>query len=321
MRRLRVTDLLCVSLVALGLVAACSSDAGPAASDNGSSTSGSIAGTSTSGFVNSSGGASGKGSASGGSTSGLQGTDLVDTTEESMDFNGATRTYLFSKPKTIDASRKYPLVISFHGNPGSPKVQHDTLPFDSASKDQAFVAYPLAADGSDWNLNLPGDGNADMDFVKALITELASKQPIDPAKVLGFGYSGGGYFLSQYACRVSGVLKMVAIVAGGAPEFHDGDQKRTDDCVICPAGPIPIFIAHGMNDTSDSPFEGGDFARICWAEQNGCTNSSLHQVSGTCSTYNGCNDGKPVEWCPVPNLDHTAWTGSIQAAWTMFSGL
>jgi poly(3-hydroxybutyrate) depolymerase len=116
-------------------------------------------------------------------------------------------------------------------------------------------------------------------------------------------------------------MKMVALVAGGAPEFHDGDQKRTDECVICPAGPIPIFIAHGMNDQSDAPFEGGDFARICWAEQNGCTNSSLHQIGGPCSTYNGCKDGNAVEWCPVPDWDHAPWTGSIQAAWTMFSGL
>lgn len=319
MRRLRLASLFPVSLVTLALLAACSSDAGPATSNNNTS-GGSIAGTSTSGFQNSSGGASGNTSGSTGS-SGVQATDFVDTTEESMDFQGATRTYLLSKPKTVDQGKKYPLVISFHGNPGSPKDQHDLLPYDSASKDQAFIAYPLAADGSDWNLNLPTDGNADMDFVKGLIDELAGKQPIDPARVLGFGYSGGGYFLSQYACRVPGVLKMVAIVAGGAPELHDGDQKRTDDCVICPAGPVPIFIAHGMNDQSDSPFEGGDFARICWAEQNGCTNSSLHQIGGPCATYNGCNEGKPVEWCPVPDLDHTAWKGSIQASWTMFNGL
>ena len=319
MRRLRVTDLLPVSLVALGLVAACGgSDSAPGDANNTSG--GTIAGTS--GFGTSAGGTSGRPSSSSGGTTtgGLQPTDLVDTTEESLETGGATRTYLLSKPKTIDTNKKYPLVISFHGNPGSPKAQHDLLPFDSASKDQAFVAYPLAADGSDWNLNLPTDGNADMDFVKALIDELASKQPIDAGRVLGFGYSGGGYFLSQYACRVSGVLKMVAIVAGGAPEFHDGDQKRTDDCVICPAGPIPILIAHGMNDTSDAPFTGGDFARICWAEQNGCTNSSFKNM-GACSAYNGCNDGKPVQWCPIPNLDHTAWQGSVQAAWTMFNGL
>jgi poly(3-hydroxybutyrate) depolymerase len=308
-----------IGLVIVAVASACGgSDPAPGGSSGTSG--GTIAGTSTSGFVNSSGGASGK-TASGG-TSGPQPTDLVDTTDETLDFNGKTRPYLLSKPKTIAPDRKYALVISFHGNPGSPKEQHDLLPFDSASKDAAFIAYPQAADGSEWNLNLPSDGNEDMDFVKALIDDLASKQPIDTSRVLGFGYSGGAYFLSQYACRVGGVLKMVALLAGGAPEYHDGvDEKRPDDCVICPAGATPIFIAHGMNDTSDSPFEGGDFARICWAEQNGCTNSSLHQLAAPCSSYNGCDDGKPVEWCPVPDQDHSPWGGSIQAAWTMFNGL
>lgn len=309
------------ALVVLALIAACSSDEPAPSSDN---PTGSIAGASASGFVNSSGGASGKSSSgsTSGTSGGLQPSDLVETTEESMDFQGATRPYLLSKPKEIDAAKQYPLVISFHGNPGSPKEQHDLLPFDSASKGAAFVAYPAAGDGTEWNLSLPSEGNADMDFVKAFVDDLASKYPIDTSRVLGFGYSGGGYFLSQYACRVgSGVLKMVAILSGGAPELHDGDQKRPNDCVVCPAGAVPMFIAHGETDESEVPFTGGDFARICWAEQNGCTNSSLSNLQAPCQAYKGCDDGKPVQWCPVPNQGHAPWPGSVQAAWSMFSGL
>ena len=319
MRRRRRFVALPVVLVGLAVIAACGgSDPAPANTTN---PQGSIAGNSASGFVNSSGGASGSNGASGGSNgnTGPQPSGLTETTEESMDFNGTARPYLLTKPKTLTDGKKYPLVISFHGTPGSPKEMHDQLPFDYKSQDGAFVAYPAAGDGTEWNLNLPSDGNADMDFVKALIDELAGKNPIDPARVLGFGYSGGGYFLSQYACRVGGVLKMVAIISGGAPELRDGDQKRANECVICPAGPIPMFISHGMADTSEVPFEGGDFARICWAEQNGCGNSSYSNIGGPCVAYKGCE--KPVQWCAVPDLGHAPWNESIGAAWAMFNGL
>lgn len=308
------STLFVASLTILAIVSACGgSDDTPADNSKGNP-GGSIVGSATSGVVNSSGGASGKSTTS---TSGTIGTDLVDTTEETLD----GRSYLLSKPKTLVADKKYPLVIMFHASGSTPKGMHDALPYDSASKDEAIIAYPAAGDGSEWNLNLPNDGNGDMDFVKALIDDLAANQPVDASKVLGFGYSGGAYFLSQYACRVKGPLKMVALLAGGAPEFHDGDTKRTpSDCVECPGGGIPMFIAHGQNDT-ESPFDGGDYARICWAEQNGCTNSSLKGIGGPCSQYNGCKNGDTTQWCSVPDQDHKPWTPSMGASWVMFRDL
>jgi polyhydroxybutyrate depolymerase len=236
-----------------------------------------------------------------------------------MDFNGSTRHYILSKPKTFDAGKKYPLVLNLHGNPALPQNEKDVLPFDTVTKQEAVIAYPGAANGSDWDFSLPDDGNPDMPFIKALIDELATKASIDPDNVLGFGYSGGAYFLSQYACRVGGVLKMVAIVSGGAPEPHPGDQQRDDDCVICPGGAVPMFIAHGMNDQTEVPFEGGDYARICWAETNGCNADDLTDVEAPCKKYNGCD--QPLTWCPVPNQDHAAWVPSMQRAWDMFKSL
>lgn len=305
-------------LVVLAVVSACGgSDPAPAPSNG---PSGSIAGNSAGG-ISSSGGGGSNGSNGTSGKGGPAPTDYVDTTEESMDFDGATRPYLLSKPKELVDGKKYPLVIAFHGTPGTPQEMREQLPFDYASRGDAFVAYPQAGDGAEWNLNLPSDGNADMDFVKALIDELASNLPIDASRVLGFGYSGGGYFLSQYACRVSGVLKMVAVISGGAPEFHDGDEKRPNDCVVCPAGATPIFIAHGKDDHSEVPFEGGDYARICWAAQNGCTTSSVKNIGGPCQEYKGCEKGKTVQWCAVPDLGHTPWGESMGAAWVMFNGL
>jgi polyhydroxybutyrate depolymerase len=237
-----------------------------------------------------------------------------------MVFNGNTRRYLLSKPKKLDTTKKYPLVLNLHGNPGRPEDELAVLPFDSVTKQDAVIAYPAAANGSDWDFSLPDEGNPDMPFIKALIDELATKASIDPKQVLAYGYSGGAYFLSQYACRtpnVASIVKMVAFVSGGAPEPHGSEDPN--QCVTCVGGQVPMFIAHGMNDATEVPFEGGDYARQCWAGTNGCTADDLTDVVAPCKKYNGC--GQPTTWCPIPDHGHEPWTAGMQQAWDMFKSL
>lgn len=263
------------------------------------------------------GSTSGKSSTS--SSSG-QTSSNVTTTSETMVFNGATRNYLLSKPTTFDASKKYPLVLNLHGNPGNPQDEINGVPFDPVTKQEAVIAYPAAANGSDWDFSLPSDGNPDMPFIKGLIDELAEKASIDPTRVLAYGYSGGAYFLSQYACRVENVasiVKMVAIISGGAPEPHNGESQ--DECVPCVGGAVPMFIAHGMNDATEVPFEGGDYARRCWAQTNSCNADDLSNATTPCQTYNGCD--KPTTWCAVPDHGHEPWTAGIQIVWDTFKAL
>lgn len=308
------------SFVLLAALSSCGSSSDEAPPKDTSSSNGSIGGASGGfGGGNSSGGASGKSSSgSNGTSSGAVGSDQTDTTDESIDVDGNTHKYLLTKPKTPDANKKYPLILNLHGHAQTPEDAHKNLPFDSSSGDQAIIAYPAATDGSDWDLNLPAD-NPDINFLKALIDELEGKANIDKSRVLGFGFNSGAYFLSQVSCRVEGMFKMVAIVSGGAAEGDDS-EKRTDGCVKCPVPGIPTLITHGMDDTGDFDFGSGDFARLCAAEQNGCQSGSLKNDGDPCKSYNGCPDGKKVEWCPAPNVSGF-WFGSIRVAWNMFSSL
>ena len=138
--------------------------------------------------------------------------------------------------------------------------------------------------------------------------------------MLGFGYSGGAYFLSQYGCRVGGApFKMIAFISGGAPQGYKDDGEDEDSCLPCKGDRVPMFIAHGMNDMTEVPFSGGDFARQCWAATNGCSENDLTDATAPCKTYNGCT--QPVTWCPVPNQDHAPWQPGMQQAWDMFKAL
>lgn len=297
------------ALVGAGVTMSCKSDSPPDSSSSSGSTGDDDDTKSSS-----------SGKTSSGSTSGQQSNENVTTSEQTMVFNGNTRRYLLSKPISFDANKKYPLVLNLHGNPARPEDELAVLPFDSVTKQEAVIAYPAAANGSDWDFSLPSDGNPDMPFIKALIDELASKASIDPKRVLAYGYSGGAYFLSQYACRtpnVGNIVKLVAIVSGGAPEPHGSEDPN--QCVSCPGGPVAMFIAHGMNDQSEVPFEGGDYARQCWAATNGCTADSLADALAPCKKYNGCT--QQTEWCPIPNHGHEAWTDGMAQAWNMFKAL
>lgn len=262
------------------------------------------------------GSSSGKSSSS---SSGQPQSANVVTTEEKLVFGGITRRYLLSKPTKFDAAKKYPLVLNLHGNPGHPEDEIGILPFDTVTKQEAVIAYPEAANGSDWDFSLPDDGNPDMPFIKGLIDHLAETASVDPARVLAYGYSGGAYFLSQYACRVddvASIVKMVAIISGGAPEPHEGEDEN--QCVPCKSQ-VPIFIGHGENDRSDVSFEGGDYARRCWAGTNGCGEDDLTDGTAPCKNYNGCQ--QPTTWCPIPNHGHEPWTAGMQLAWDMFKSL
>jgi polyhydroxybutyrate depolymerase len=266
---------------------------------------------------------SGKSSSGKTSSGNPQPQEITTTTEEKMDFGGRERLYYLTKPKKLDASKKLPLVINFHGNPGTPQGEMGAMPFEKVTKEDAIIVYPRAAyeDGENawsWDFSLPDD-NADMPWIPELIDDIAKKVSIDKDRVLAFGYSGGAYFLSQYACRVKvgGFIKMVAFVSGGAPQAVDGEDENS--CVQCPGGDVPIFIAHGENDTSDVAFIGGDTARQCFAKTNGCTDDDLTDITAPCKSYGGCN--QPVTWCPVPNHGHEPWSDGMKQAWDLFKAL
>jgi len=48
-----------------------------------------------------------------------------------------------------------------------------------------------------------------MNFIAALPDEIKTKANVDTTRVLGYGYSGGGFFLTQFTCRFGGIFKAI----------------------------------------------------------------------------------------------------------------
>ena len=244
----------------------------------------------------------------------------VELTTETMEFGGRTRNYLLAKPVDYDASRSYPLVMSFHGNPGIAENMAKYIPFDAASKKEAIIVYPQAMNEA-WDLYTPTDDNADMYWIEALPAEIAKKVNIDTARVFGFGYSGGGFFLPQFTCRFGGVFKAISVNAGGGPDEEQmGYGKHANGCYVCPGGPVPIIVTHGAKDTEVVP-ESGDFTKTCYATTNGCGSSVSPASPAPCETYDGCPADKPVKWCLIADLGHGVWPQAVAEAWAFFKSL
>lgn len=243
----------------------------------------------------------------------------VDVTQETMTFAGATRTYLLARPRGA-AGGALPLVLSFHGNPGAAERMANGLPFDSASKRAAVIAYPQALDGN-WDLYTPTERNKDMEWVRALVGEIATKASIDEARVFGFGYSGGGFFITQVACRFGGLFRAISVNAGGGPdEAQMGYAKRANGCYVCPGGPIPTLVTHGDADTAVEPGS-GEFTANCFAATNGCEMTRSPSSPAPCQEHDACPAEQPVKFCLLPGLGHEPWAGAIDEAWSFFTAL
>lgn len=266
------------------------------------------------------GGSSSSGSTSSSGSNGQPEETFVVVTKETMSHGGTTRTYHLAIPTDYDANKSYPLVLSFHGNPGSGEGMAKGLPFDAVSGRAAVIAYPQAST-NDWDLYTPTDTNADMNFIAALPDEIKTKANIDKARVLGYGYSGGGFFLTQFTCRFGGIFKAISINAGGGPdEAQMGYGQHPNGCYQCPGGPVATIVTHGDADGEVQPAS-GEFTHACYATFNGCSTSLSATTPAPCQQHDGCPADKPVKWCLIPGQGHGPWADSMKEAWAFFNAL
>ncbi len=266
-------------------------------------------------------------SGSNGQSSGTSGSSgdppqaYVKLSNESMDVNGEQRSYILGLPTDYDANKKYPLVMVFHGNPGSADGMSKTLPFDGASKKDAILAYPDGI-GNNWDLSTTPGSNKDFAFIKVLAAEIAKKYNVDTARVFGSGYSGGGFFLNQLVCHESNVFKAIASHSGGGPFNMDGESAPTDQCHPCNGGSVPTIHTHGKQDNEVGPMN-GYYAAQCWAEHNGCSDTDPNNwgdvAPAPCKKAAACS--QPVTLCWVEGLGHGQWSEGANVAWSFFNSL
>lgn len=160
----------------------------------------------------------------------------------SIDVNGATRTYGLYVPANVQ--KDAPLVISLHGMGGH---STDKQPFSSEVADSqgCIVAYPQGDQLSFFGSLYPGwrstgETSVDIDFLKAVIEDVAANYSIDRKRIYCCGFSNGGMMTYTAANVASDVFAAYASISGfPLNEFH---LHHTG------ARPVPFLHIHGKND-------------------------------------------------------------------------
>lgn len=154
---------------------------------------------------------------------------------------------------------------------------------------QGLLSTPGDATTSGW----PNTNGGDIAFAKAMIAWMESNFCVDPARILSTGMSYGGIMSDTLGCQMPDVFRAVGVMSGALYNFGGA----------CKSHPIAAWITHGDADTTVD-IAGDETARDQFLADNHCGTTTAVTPS-PCVSYDGCDSGYPVVWCPVAGEGHT----------------
>ncbi len=212
------------------------------------------------------------------------------------------REYLLYVPKSYDAAKPTPLVISLHGAMNWPGFQEEITRWNQTADANGFiVVYPAGTGTGPRMWEMAGWRNPaqmpDVRFIAALIDRLQKRYNIDPARIYADGLSNGGGMAFVLSCTLANRIAAIGAVAAAQLLPFNWCKDET---------PVPMIAFHGDADNI-VPYEGGrvwiaplPFPNVpqwvaSWAQRNRCA-------------------PKPVEWPAAADVRRTQYTGCADNA-------
>ena len=165
-------------------------------------------------------------------------------------FDGENRNYIVYIPASYNGSVNYPLLFSFHGGSDDGQAMiglNDMRPIADTAN---FIAiYPSGSDGA-WMHKVPTTYN-DIYFVDAIIDTLNLEFNVDNDRIYACGYSEGGIFSYELACRLSNRIAAVASVSGSMMTdiYRNNPAPNGYGFPVCsPSHPTAIMFIPGTVD-------------------------------------------------------------------------
>jgi polyhydroxybutyrate depolymerase len=191
------------------------------------------------------------------------------------------RPYGLKVPAGYEGGQPVPLVVLLHGYTSNGATQAAYFGLTALADKAGFLlAHPNGTrdrlgnrfwNATDACCDFFGSGVDDVAYLDAVIDEIATKYPVDPARVFVVGHSNGAFMAHRYACDRS--ARVAAIVTLAGMQWKDQSHCR-------PESAVSVLHVHGRNDMTVR-YEGGSTPAAAypgavetvadWAAHDGCT--------------------------------------------------
>ncbi len=156
----------------------------------------------------------------------------------------AGRPYHLMVPASYAPDRPAPLLLVLHGYASSAAAIDTYYHFGDIAEREGFLyARPEgtldAAYNRAWNYSPIHFPPWDVDYLRAVITDVRAHHSVDPRRIYVVGLSAGGHMAHRAACDLSDLLAAAISVAGQVPL----DPRR-----CAPAHPVSVLQVHGDAD-------------------------------------------------------------------------
>jgi polyhydroxybutyrate depolymerase len=245
------------------------------------------------------------------------------------------RSYVLHVPGNL--KHPAPLVIVLHGGGGSAQSAIVQTGFDGEADRRGFiVAYPSGT-GRDrplmealgkpglltWNAGAccgtaVERGVDDVGFIRAMVSDIAQRHPVDPRRIYAAGHSNGGMMAYRLACEASdlvaaiGAVSAVIVVAPCEPRFPvsllaiHGTADRN----------VPIAGGVGEKSIVKYPYPPVERSVALFAAFDDCRNDPIVSTPApdvTLRSYPLCSLGIAVDYYVIDGGTH-AWPGGRRLA-------
>lgn len=245
--------------------------------------------------------------------------------------SGQKRDYLLYVPKSYNAAKPTPLVITLHTSMSWDSAAMAISRWNSVADQNGFlVVYPQGIGLGPKSREMAGSETPsrmpDVLFIAALIDKLEGSYNIDKTRIYANGMSNGGGMAFVLSCTLSDRIAAVGLVSAGLdPAWNWCTNHR----------PVPVIAFHGTADPicpyrgGPSKLGGGMFPNIPeffakWSRRNQCgpnATQSVVAVDVTRLQYTGCANktdvvlytikGEGHQWPAAGGSGRNGWSGRI----------
>lgn len=227
-------------------------------------------------------------------------TAVEEPVRHSFVIGGLERVYTLSLPSSYTGLEPAPVIVNLHGLGGSGRELASVSGLEPDAWARGYVmVYPNAVGGV-WNTQEA----TDVDFLVALLDQLATELCLDPGRIFVAGISQGGEFASFLACGEPGRFAAVASVAM-LNYFERCSTWKAEPLLAFAGANDPLYqpdtgLSHTIQYPGQEVDRPGPLATEAgsWAEANGCdpTPAETPGPAGTAQFTYVCPQGADVQY-------------------------